>query len=396
MLNSDLLEVLLPILPEAKLFLPLLVKLGHHFVDAVLEAFLEREVVLIACLDDGLVMECVLDFDFCADLVLLYVAFNGLSGTAWPLLWAARSLGACWSSCLRRAWSGQPRLIRLLLFISVLETIYRAELLLEVDLEYARPESWELPGGALGHIFLAVHGDQMFDVLVLLFDNLVSRQHYELLFVDYAIEKLDKGACIVEVCREEFSRETLFKFEQLHLRIINQINVGCSSLLLLLVENLSVLLIGRVSKVRPEESQVLCLFLTVGHLEFVKFLVLCVHLVYYLCCISDSEVVVGTLGDFLAKILQSLSRSSELADHIDLEVLRLFLHMLKEDREVVWDFVTSFQVLHVLAGVQLLAQILAHLVDLINGFREADVWLLSILVANRTKDFQFFFDSFLI
>lgn len=72
---------------------------------------------------------------------------------------------------------------------------------------------------------------------------------------------------------------------------------------------------------------------------------------------------------------------------IDFEILSLFLHMLKEDREVVGDFIGSFQILQVFSGVELLAQGLAHLVDLGDRVWELKVRLLGILVTDRAQDF---------
>ena len=61
--------------------------------------------------------------------------------------------------------------------------------------------------------------------------------------------------------------------------------------------------------------------------------------------------------------------------------------MLKEDREVVGDFIGSFQILQVFSGVELLAQGLAHLVDLCDRVWELKVRLLGILVTDRAQDF---------
>jgi hypothetical protein len=70
--------------------------------------------------------------------------------------------------------------------------------------------------------------------------------------------------------------------------------------------------------------------------------------------------------------------------------------MLKEDREVVGDLIGSFQILQVVSGVELLAQGLAHLVDL--GYRvwELKVWLLGILVTDRAQDFELFVSPLVI
>ena len=75
----------------------------------------------------------------------------------------------------------------------------------------------------------------------------------------------------------------------------------------------------------------LLLFSLVSFLLLVKLLVFCSYFLFDLGCVSDSEVVIGTLRDFLTKILESLGRGSKLTDHIDLEVFSLLLHMLKED-----------------------------------------------------------------
>ena len=80
MFNSDLLEILTPILLEAYLFFTLGVKFGHDVVETGLEATLELQIVLISCPDDCLVVESVLNFDLVVDLILLLIL----------LLWSSR------------------------------------------------------------------------------------------------------------------------------------------------------------------------------------------------------------------------------------------------------------------------------------------------------------------
>lgn len=80
MFNSDLLEILTPILLEAYLFFTLGVKFGHDVVETGLEAALELQIVLISCPDDCLVVESVLNFDLVVDLILLLIL----------LLWSCR------------------------------------------------------------------------------------------------------------------------------------------------------------------------------------------------------------------------------------------------------------------------------------------------------------------
>ena len=61
----------------------------------------------------------------------------------------------------------------------------------------------------------------MLNVLVLFLDNLIARQHDEVLFVDNRIEKLDQGTCVVQVRCVELSRKILLNLEKLHLCVVN-------------------------------------------------------------------------------------------------------------------------------------------------------------------------------
>ena len=186
MLNDDLFEVLVPVLLEAQLFFSFCVELGHHVADAQLESFLELQVVFVTEFDNRLVMQCVLDLDLGADLVLLQIGFDRLSWAFWSatfgsLLWTTR-----WS--LSQLGRGRPGYFTfgslLVLFLPIKRAVLRAKLLLEVDLEDDGPESWELSRRTLRHVFVAVHGDQVLDVLVLLLDNLVTWQLDEVLLAD--------------------------------------------------------------------------------------------------------------------------------------------------------------------------------------------------------------------
>ena len=72
--NRDLFKVLLPVFLEALLFFPFRVKLGHHVVQALLEALLEVVIVLVASANNRFVVVRILDFHLASDLVLDLVA----------------------------------------------------------------------------------------------------------------------------------------------------------------------------------------------------------------------------------------------------------------------------------------------------------------------------------
>ena len=75
MLDCNLFEVLLPVCIKSILFLSEGIKLRHDFIQARLESVLERDVVLVARLNYGLVVHSVLDLDFSVELVGLFLRF---------------------------------------------------------------------------------------------------------------------------------------------------------------------------------------------------------------------------------------------------------------------------------------------------------------------------------
>lgn len=79
MLDSDLFEVLAPVLRETHLLLALLIKLAHDVVETLLEALLEDSVIFVPIANNGLMMHRVLHFHLTSNLVL--DAFTTLSGT---------------------------------------------------------------------------------------------------------------------------------------------------------------------------------------------------------------------------------------------------------------------------------------------------------------------------
>ena len=70
MLDSDLFEVLAPVLGETHLFLALFIKLAHDVVKALLEPLLENCVVVVPRTDYSFMMQCVLHFNLTCDLIL--------------------------------------------------------------------------------------------------------------------------------------------------------------------------------------------------------------------------------------------------------------------------------------------------------------------------------------
>lgn len=94
----------------------------------------------------------------------------------------------------------------------------------------------------------------MLHILVLLLNNLITWEHDEVLLVNDGVEKFDHGASVVQVGSIELGREILLDFEKLHLGVVDALNVGFGSLLLLLIELLSSVFIGRILKVWPEQS----------------------------------------------------------------------------------------------------------------------------------------------
>jgi len=77
----------------------------------------------------------------------------------------------------------------------------------------------------------------------------------------------------------------------------------------------------------------------------------------------------------------------------DFELLGLLLHLLKEDGEVLRDLIVANEVLDVVTSVELLTEVLTHLIDLRNGIWELDVWLVGVVETDWTKDLELFLDS---
>ena len=71
--DRDLLQVLLPVLLEAHLFLPLVVELGHDVVETLLEALLELVIVFVASANDRLVMIRILYLHLARELILDFI-----------------------------------------------------------------------------------------------------------------------------------------------------------------------------------------------------------------------------------------------------------------------------------------------------------------------------------
>ena len=174
MLLSDLLEVLLPVFLETHLFFTLGVELIHDVVETRLESLLEDSVVFVPSLDDGLVVEGVLDLDFARELVVTNTFLRLVGGVR-----AQRGL-AC------------------VAFQGGVHIPIGLKLLLKVDLEDGWSKSWELPRGSLGQVGVVIHRHQVFDVLVLLLHDLISWQHDEVLLVNDGVEEFDERARVVQ------------------------------------------------------------------------------------------------------------------------------------------------------------------------------------------------------
>lgn len=68
-----------------------------------------------------------------------------------------------------------------------------------------------------------------------------------------------------------------------------------------------------------------------------------------------------------------------MADLVNLEFLGLSLHFIEEDRQIDWDLVVANEVMSVLTHIELLAQLLAHFVNLPDRLWVFKVRLFSIL-----------------
>ena len=128
-----------------------------------------------------------------------------------------------------------------------------------------------------------------------------------------------------------------------------------------------------------------CVFL----FGLVELGVLSLHLVLDEALVANLDVVVQTPGDLLAQVLQALGRGTQLTHLLNLKTFSLFLHVLKENAKVGRDAIRSLQVLDVVALIELLAQILAHGLNVDDGLWESDIRLTSVFEANWTQDLKF-------
>ena len=73
-----------------------------------------------------------------------------------------------------------------------------------------------------------------------------------------------------------------------------------------MVELLCGLLVGRVLKIRPEQTQVFLLLGSIKPLKLIEFCILLLDLLLDDACESDPDVMVGALGHLDAQVLESL------------------------------------------------------------------------------------------
>ena len=137
----------------------------------------------------------------------------------------------------------------------------------------------------------------------------------------------------------------------------------------------------------------LCLVLC---LEDIKLGISIAHLGLNQGCVSHTDVVVSTFWDLLAKILQSLSRCSQLSNLGNFEFLSLLLHLLKEYGQVLWNFIVANQVFDVVSNVEFLAEVLAHRVYGLYRIWELNIRLIGIIEANRSQYLKLFLNALLI
>ena len=165
-------------------------------------------------------------------------------------------------------------------------------------------------------------------------------------------------------------------------------DVGVGALELLLVELLGGLLVGGVLKVGSEESEMLLLLRSVLSLGRVKLGIFLLNSLLDQTGVADADVVIGAARDLLAKILQPLSRSSQLAHLLDLKSFGLFAHILQEDCQVGGNSVWALQVLNIVTSVELLTKVFAHSLNVDNCIWELYIWLASVLETDRAQDLE--------
>ena len=150
MLNCDLFKILAPVFLETYFLFAFRIKFGHDIVKTGLESALELQVILITSPDDCFVMQCVLDLNLPRKLILGFLFLLLLGG---GFRWAIRSADRQGAS-----------------IISV-----GLKLLLKVNLENRWSEAGEFSGGTLREVGICIHGHQVLDILVLLFNDFIAR-----------------------------------------------------------------------------------------------------------------------------------------------------------------------------------------------------------------------------
>ena len=67
--------------------------------------------------------------------------------------------------------------------------------------------------------------------------------------------------------------------------------------------------------------------------------------------VPDPDVVVSAARDLLTKLLEPLSRGSQLPDLLYFEAFSLFLHIFEENAQIGWDAVVALQIFHIVTLV---------------------------------------------
>lgn len=191
MFNSDLLEVLLPVVVEPEFLLSVAVEFlkdAHH---RHVKALSKRVVVFVSGLHDLLVVVCVLHAHLRVNFVFFHIGRLLLRGG-------------------RRSRVGR------------LGVRFRRQLA-EINFEGASAEARERSHLSSRQVLVSLHGDQMLNVLVLFLDNFVARQLNEVLFVDDVVVEQDQSAHVVQVGTVELEGVVLLNVKQTHLDIVNQL-----------------------------------------------------------------------------------------------------------------------------------------------------------------------------
>lgn len=192
MFHSDLLKIRRPVSIEFHLIRPFAVIFRHNFPQTILKPLLKLQVEFISSLDDGLVMKGVLDGHICIDLIL-------------------RDSRHINTHCAR--------------FRRFTARIPSIAVLRKIDFEYTGAQSRELSGFPSAQIFIALLSNQELDILVFLLNDLVARQHNEVLFVDDPVEKTHHNACAAQVGDIEFLTPHLLYISKLNLAVINKLKI---------------------------------------------------------------------------------------------------------------------------------------------------------------------------